>query len=734
MRLKFVSSVIFVLVVLGFVPAWGAESGVEVYFDRDVMPVISSVGCNSSQCHGAVGGKGGFELSMFGADVEGDFESITRGGEGREINRIEPAKSLFVLKATGSIAHGGGKKIAAGSAEQKLLEAWIRQGARLRDPKAAKLVGVKASPEKKYLKKGGWFSISVRAEYSDGSAKDVTKLAQFQMVHEGVAVVDGKGKVETKEFGEGIVIASYMRKHDLVRVLVPQKLGDGLGEVRIKNKVDEHVANKLRELGIWPSDNCSDHVFVRRLYMDVTGRLPLADEVRSFLEDDDWKKRDKLIDRLLSSEEYADFQALKWGDLLRIKSEYPSNLWPNAVQAYYKWIHNSIARNKPYDKFARELLVSGGSNFRSSEVNFYRAFLKRDAQSLGDAAVLVFMGARIQCARCHGHPVEEWTLDDNLATAAFFAKVGYKRTAEWKEEIIYNNPKGSLSKPSTREVINPAFFGGEALELKWGEDPRVKFADWLIAEGNPWFAKNIVNRIWFWLMGRGIVHEVDDLRPSNPPSNVELIAYLEKELVEHDYDLKHIFGLILNSQTYQRSSKSNEWNAWDDVNFSHYQARRLSAEQLLDAMGQITGVWDKFSSRVPEPFTFLPTGHRSVQLADGSIGSSVLELFGRPSRDSAYESERSCETSMRQALHFINSSHLEGKIAGSPKLKELIKAQKDNNKLVEEIYLVTVSRFPTDGERRIVLDFIGDDPKKRTVAIQDFLWAMMNTKEFLFNH
>jgi hypothetical protein len=404
------------------------------------------------------------------------------------------------------------------------------------------------------------------------------------------------------------------------------------------------------------------------------------------------------------------------------------------VQAYHRWIRDSIAQNKPYDKFATQLLTSSGSNFRSSPVNFYRAFLKRDAQSLADATALLFMGARISCARCHGHPVEEWTLDDNLGMAAFFAKVRYKKTQEWKEEIVYFNPKASLRHPRTAQLVKPTFLGGDTLELSSDQDPRVKFAEWLTAPENPWFARNIVNRIWFWLLGRGIVHEPDDLRPTNPPQNPELLAYLEKELVSHNYDLKHIYRLILNSRTYQLSSKSNQWNKQDIAHFSHYPTKRLGAEQLLDAIGQVTETSEKYISRVPEPYTLLPAGHRAIQLTDGSIKTPFLEMFGRPPRDTAYESERSCETSMRQALYFINSRQLQAKIATSPSLRQLMRSGKSNPEIVEEIYLATLSRFPTDNEKQSVMEHIGKDKRTRNQAIQDFVWAIMNTKEFLFNH
>jgi hypothetical protein len=741
-----------------------------VYFRRHVMPLVTSLGCNAAECHGSTGGGGGLRLSMFAADPEADYAALTKAAEGRQINKVEPLKSLLLAKVTASIPHGGGQKVQVGSGQYNMLVSWIAQGARWSGEQEPQLVSIKVYPEERILRKGETQQLLVTAIFSDGTQIDVTRDAQYQSPlisakasppgeQEPVATISQTGQIRADNPGQSTIIVVYMRKYALVRVVVPfvsppegPPGGGGLPtlpDLAANNGIDEFVLAKLKELGIPPCEPCSDHEFLRRVFLDVIGTLPTADEARAFLSDSDPQKRAVLIDRLLQRDEFADYWALKWGDLLRVKSEYPSNLWPNAVQAYHHWIRDSIAQNKPYDQFARELLVSSGSNFRSPPVNFYRAFPKRDPQSIADATALVFMGARIGCARCHAHPVEEWTIDDNLGMAAFFAKVGYKKTLEWKEEIVYFSPKGVLHHPGTQEPVKPTFLGGETLELDTEADPRVKFAEWLTAPENPWFAKNIVNRIWFWLLGWGIVNEPDDLRPTNPPQNPELLAYLERELIDHDYDLKHIFRLILNSRTYSASAwrtfgGSDQWKApprlfVEDKSggyFSHYPVKRLTAEQFLDAIGQVTETSETFSSRIPEPYTFLPPGHRAVQLADGSITTPFLELFGRPSRDTAYESERSCEASMRQALHLINSRHIEDRLASSPKLKRLMESGQSNAEIVEEIYLSALSRFPSEDERQSVPKYfgIGEDKKARSQAIQDFVWAILNTKEFMFNH
>jgi hypothetical protein len=419
---------------------------------------------------------------------------------------------------------------------------------------------------------------------------------------------------------------------------------------------------------------------------------------------------------------------------LRIKSEYPSDLWPNAVQAYHHWIRDSLQRNIPIDRFARELLTSSGSNFRIGPANYYRAFLKRDPQDLAEATSLLFLGQRLSCARCHAHPVESWDRIDNLGMAAFFAKVGYKKTLEWKEEVVYFNPKGELRDPATGDLVKPTFLGGRSAALAATQDPRIAFADWLTDPNNPLFARAMVNRVWFWLMGRGIVHEPDDLRPTNPPANPELLDYLAKELVDHRYDLRHIYRLILNSRTYQFSSAGSQWNGFDQAHFSHYLIRRLAAEVLLDAIGQVTQTSETFSSRIPEPYTVLPEGERAVELSDGSIGTPFLELFGRPSRDSGYESDRDNRTSVVQALHLINSRHIQGRISSSPRLRQWAQSKLTDAEIIDEITLSAISRYPTAQERQTVVDYMARDPKARVQAMEDVVWAIFNTEEFLFNH
>lgn len=475
------------------------------------------------------------------------------------------------------------------------------------------------------------------------------------------------------------------------------------------SELDRHVLEGLSQQGIASAPGCSDAVFARRVYLDVIGTLPTADEARSFLEDRSPDKRRQLIDQLLERREFADYWALKWCDLLRVKSEFPINLWPNAVQAYHRWVRDSLAENKPYNRFARELLTTSGSNFRAPPVNFYRAVRDREPETIARAVALTFMGTR----------AESWPRERLAGMAAFFQDIKYKESSEWKEEIVHVDLLGGTA----RDAVFP---DATRVALKPGTDARAVFADWLIRPENPWFARNIVNRIWYWLLGIGVIHEPDDIRPGNPPANPELLALLEQELVSHQFDLKHIYRLILNSATYQRSCIPSTGRPEAERLFAHYPMRRLDAEVLIDAINQVTGTTESYVSHIPEPWTYIPKETRSIELADASITSSFLELFGRPARDSGLESERNNNTTAAQRLHLLNSTHIHRKIGESAKLRAL--AQSSN--AVDELYLTILSRFPSDEERRIVSGF---KPGNRNPGTE-LAWVLVNTAEFQYRH
>jgi hypothetical protein len=490
------------------------------------------------------------------------------------------------------------------------------------------------------------------------------------------------------------------------------------------SEVDQLVFGQLRKLKIEPAALCSDAVFVRRVYLDVIGTLPSASEAQAFILDQNSNKRSALIDRLLERDEFADYWAMKWSDLLRVKAEFPVNLWPNAAQAYHRWIRDSIRENKPYDRFVRELLTSSGSNFRDAPVNFYRAMQDRKPEGVAQAVALNFMGVR----------AEKWPTNQLAGMATFFAQVGYKSTAEWKEEIVFNDPASTNVAVFLGKARKATFPDGESITLPDDKDPRVVFADWLISPNNHWFTRNIANRAWSWLLGRGIIHEPDDIRPDNPPGNPKLLAYLERELVDSNYDLKQLFRLILNSQTYQLSSVPRSDSPEAAANFASYPLRRLDAEVLIDAINQITGSSDKYSSAIPEPFTFIPEGMRSVALPDGSITSSFLELFGRPPRDTGLEYERNNRITPGQRLHLLNSSIIQRKIQQSRMAQYQSISRKSPREIATGMYLEILSRYPTEEELKAVETYASAGKVPTRDAVVDLAWALMNSAEFLHRH
>ncbi len=505
--------------------------------------------------------------------------------------------------------------------------------------------------------------------------------------------------------------------------------------------LDKLVAADLRRLNIKPAI-CSDAVFVRRIYLDVIGTLPTAAEAREFIGDSDVMKRRKLIDRLLEREEYADYWAMKWGDILRIKAEFPVNLWPNAAQAYHRWVRASLAENKPYDQFARELLTSSGSNFRVGPVNFYRAVPNRTPEGIASTVALTLMGCR----------VDSWPKERLAGLTPFFTQIGYKPTREWKEETVFWDPWSSDVLSTNEAGVNgttplasaanktPAFAtfpDGKKIKLPPDRDPREIFADWLIRPGNPWFTRNIVNRMWSWLLGRGIIHEPDDIREDNPPVNPALLALLEKEMVKGHYDSKHLLRLILNSATYQSSSVPVGDPADSEKHFASYSLRRLDAEVLIDAINNVTGSSDLYTSAIPEPFTYIPADLPAIAIADGSITSPFLTLFGRSARATGMENERVNKVLPGQWLHLLNSSHIQRKIEQGPKIKALLESGRKTPEIFEELCLTILSRYPTTNELVLAQEYGKPTKPGRPKAREEWLditWALINSTEFIHRH
>jgi len=493
-------------------------------------------------------------------------------------------------------------------------------------------------------------------------------------------------------------------------------------EVNIWNtqetEIDRYVLNELHKKGIEPALPCSDEVFVRRVYLDVIGRPPEPAETIEFLNDRNQNKRTLLIDKLLNSDEFADYWSLKWCDILRVKAEFPINLWPNAVQAYHHWIRDSLRKNMPYDSFARQLLTSSGSNFRVPPVNFYRAIQGRDPLSIAKAVALTFMGTRL----------DKWPEEKQKQMAVFFSRIYYKKTGEWKEEIVYLNP-------APAETIDAVLPDGSKVKIPPDTDPRAIFADWLVNDTNPYFAKNIVNRIWSWLIGRGIINEPDDIREDNPPSNPALLSYLEKELIKNHYDLKHIYRLILNSRTYQQSFIPRSTDPDTEKLFACYPVRRLEAEVLLDIFCKIGGTGEEYVSPIPEPYTFIPRYQKNILLADGSITGPFLELFGRPPRDTGMEYERNNTITDAQQMYLINSGELHRKIQSSALLRRIsVLSKGDKREATKSVYLLLLSRYPTESEIGIAEGYFQKEGISLKEGIEDLAWAIINSKEFLYRH
>lgn len=486
-------------------------------------------------------------------------------------------------------------------------------------------------------------------------------------------------------------------------------------------RIDELVGQRLSELHLASAAPCSDAVFVRRVYLDVIGTLPTAAEVRQFAQDTRPDKRHRLIERLIARPEFTDYWTMKWCDLLRVKAEFPINLWPNAAQAYHRWIHDAVQTNRPLDRCARELLTANGSNFRDGAVNFYRALQGREPATIARTIALTFMGTR----------AEKWPAERLAGMAGFFSQLSYKSTGEWKEEIVYFDP----AKPQPSGALAPVFPDGSRATIPAGRDPREVFAEWLVRPDNPWFARALANRAWSWLLGRGIVHETDDLRSDNPPANPALLAYLEHELVTSHFDLRHLFRLILNSQTYQRASVRPSEDPAAEANFAFYPLRRLEAEVLIDAINQITGTTENYSSAIPEPFTFIPTDQRAIALPDGSITSTFLEKFGRPARDTGLESERNNRLNPTQRLHLLNSTHIQRKLEQGPRLQPLLRPKLPPAEAVDGLYLAILSRLPTPTEQHQAVAYLRSAPAtERRAAALDVAWALLNSTEFLYRH
>jgi hypothetical protein len=699
-------------------------------FRNHVIPVLTKAGCNSGACHGAAAGKNGFGLTLRGYDPDADYDTLTRQAAGRRVNRLDPARSLILLKPTETVPHLGGKKFEPGSPDYQVIARWIAAG--MPPPVAAdpRLVRLDVTPAHQTLAVGAKAHLRVVAHYSDGHAEDVTRWSRFSTADENVTQVEQDGSLLVKGAGETALAVGFLTGVASVRVTSPfpnEVAESTFVSAPRANFIDELALGKLRALRLEPSPRAPDRDFVRRAYLDAAGILPSPEEVDAFLADQAPDKRARLIDKLLERSEYVDYWAYKWSDVLLVSSR---KLGPNNVKAFYGWIRASVAENKPWNRFVRELTTASGRSTEDGAVNYY--LIHRNQIDLTENYTQAFLGLTLTCARCHNHPMEKWTQRDYYAFSNLFSRVSIKDDAGAKPDsaLVVSTATGEIQHPRTGEVLPPTPLDGTPMPATSTMDRREYLADWLTSPSNTLFARTVVNRVWANFFGRGLVHPADDLRATNPASNDELFAAVTKDFVDHGYDLKRLVRTIMLSEAYQRSSEPNATNAADDRYLSRYVPRRLPAEVMLDALSQVTGV--------PENFAGYTRGTRALQLPDTRVESYFLSIFGRPEREITSTSERMQDPTLTQALHAINGETLNQKLAASQGLvSKLANPGTSNEAVVEGIFAAALSRPPTATERSRLIDALaraGEAPDKRRAAIEDVAWALLTSREFVFNH
>jgi len=705
-------------------------------FTNDIVPILTKAGCNAGGCHGKASGQNGFKLSLLGFEPAEDYEHIVKEARGRRVFPAAPDQSLLLTKAINSTPHGGGKKMDIKSEDYALLKQWISVGmpwGRENDPT---LVSIEVEPKQKTLTLNGQQSLKVVARYSDGYQKNVTRSALYEPNDKSMAETTEEGLVKLYDLpGEVAVMVRYQGKIAVFRATLP--LGAPVGELpKSSNFIDDLVFSKLKQLGLPPSEVADDNTFLRRVSIDVAGRLPTPAELRAFLSDANTKKREVAVDRLLASEGYADYFAGKWSALLRNKRADPKDVRGNHL--FYRWIRDSLYDNQPYDQFVRGVIAASGDAKTHPPVVWYRQ-AKDSTTQLEDTAQL-FLGQRLQCAQCHHHPFEKWSQQDYYGFAAFFSTVSKKPASALGEDVIFSRrAEAQAVNLRTKMPVKPTNLGGKTLALAAEEDPRESLADWMSSKDNPFFARALVNRYWKHFFNRGLIEPEDDMRESNPPANPELLDALAKSFIESGYDLKQLIRTIALSTTYQLSALPNAHNGVDRQNFSRYYPKRLQAEVLLDAINA--------SLNTQSSFEGMPVGTHATALPDNSFNSTsyFLTVFGRPEGSSACECERSQESSLAQSLHLINSPDLQKQLTADqarPALLAQDDKRSDEEKLVEA-YLWMTSRQPSPQQIKIGLDHISkrtngksgpEAQAAKRIAYEDILWALINTKEFLFNH
>jgi hypothetical protein len=694
-------------------------------FANDVVPLLTRHGCNAGGCHGKASGQNGFKLSLFGFDPTLDYNALVKEDRGRRIFAAAPDSSLLLTKPSGRAPHGGGRRLPPDGEAYQTLRRWIKQGMPLGDNHGVVLQHLEVVPGQRVLQRQGQQQLAVLAHYSDDSVRDVTRQAQFQSNEPGVAAVDEDGLVRTLDLaGEAAVMVRYQGQVAVFRATVP--LGrpiEHYPDFPPANYVDELTLAKWKQLGLVPSELCTDGEFIRRVTLDLCGKLPTPDEVRAFLADTTPDKRARLIDRRLEDRDYAAYFAMRWGSILRNSQLAGAE---QAAYAFHEWLADMIARNRPYDELVRGVVAASGEWQEAPAVNWF--WQMRDDQlhqPVADTAQ-VFLGLRLQCAKCHHHPYERWSQDDYYGLAGFFARLGRKGPGEPLTYYASRTRTSGEINPHTGKPIEPKLLDGPVLDVPPEQDPRHKLVDWMARPDNPFFAKALCNRLWGHLLGRGLVDPVDDMRETNPPSNPELLDALAKDFIAHKFDMKHVLRTICNSRTYQLSSVPNEYNRHDRQNHARYYGKRLIAEVLLDGVDQVCGTRTQFNKMSRQA--------RAVDLPHEGFGSYFLDVFDRPPRSSACECARSTGASLSQVLHLANSPEIEDKVSsGNGRVAKLVQDKVAPEKAVEELYLAAFARYPSEQEKKTALAYLDKQTDKRR-GLEDVLWALLNSREFLFNH
>ena len=713
-------------------------------FELDVVPILSKAGCNGGGCHGAIAGKAGFRLSLFGYDPASDYLAITRDARGRRVDLADPGGSLLLAKPTMALTHKGGKRLDVGGDDYKTLAAWIEAGCP--GPKAGEktLVGIDLGPAESVAEPGQRVALAVTARYSDGSTRDVTRWARFTSADETVATVDPAGGVSVIGHGAGAVTAWFSSRIAVASVIAPfphaVSPADYASAPRA-NVIDELNLAQLEQLRLKPSPPCDEATFLRRAFLDTIGRLPTPGEVRAYLADRSPAKKQRLVDLLLARPEFVDYWAYKWSDILLLSG---ARLRPAAIDAYYRWIRDRVAENTPWDEFVRRIVTSRGSSIDNGATNFYA--VHQDPETMAENVAQAFLALSINCAKCHNHPLEKWTNDQYYSFANLFARV---RAKGWGGEfrngdgvrMLYTEAKGDLLQPKTGRPRPPAPLDGEPLPMDDAGDRRGPLADWLTSPDNPYFTRAIVNRVWANFFGLGLVEPVDDLRTTNPPSNEKLLAALSAFTIEHGYDLKALMRLILLSETYARSSVAVPENRDDRRWFARAYPKRLMAEVLADAIVDVTGVHDRYTETLMnDGSTTQVEGYdddtRAVELRDSTVKNYFLTTFGRNAREITCECERSNQPSLVQVLHLSNGSTLNDKLAAKEgRLTQLLATDPAPAKLVEDAWLLALSRKPTDAEQKPLEEMLAQaPPEEKRQIVEDMYWSLLTSREFLFRH